>query len=185
MNRNALAFAAIIMTASGSLAVAAQGNAKAAPVVPEVASSAGAAKPVGQSISDAGGTQSDEMGALDYDVQKWKKKAEIAKYKAEVEAAEARGGPTFTAPPSLPPGQGVMPPAVLRLPPTAGAMTTAKPKLVRIGGADGHFDALIDVDGHVVDAFVGDMVEGGWTVVSINASEVQLKHDRQTIVLKA
>jgi type IV pilus biogenesis protein PilP len=127
-------------------------------------------------------THSDSLADLDRDAVLWKKRAEIAKYKAEVKTAEARGEPLLATPlPAFP--QGTFPQGLSAPLPSPGA-SASRPSLVRIGGADAHFDALIDVGEHTVDILVGDQIAGGWKVTDIDASQVRLARGKQVLVLK-
>ncbi|SAL05775.1 Type IV pilus biogenesis [Caballeronia calidae] len=130
-------------------------------------------------------SDSDDLGSLQKAAELWKKRAEIAKYKADAKAAAARGDTSLTTP--LPAFaqtgslQGLPP---MASPPAGIGASTGHPVLVRIGGADGHFDARLDVSGHTVDVSVGDSLDGGWTVASITASSVKLVRGRQVLLLK-
>jgi type IV pilus biogenesis protein PilP len=127
------------------------------------------------------GSEADELGALDKQAALWKKRAEIARYKAEVSASDARQQVPLSA--ALPMAQGALPPLPAASQSALGA-SHGRPTLVRIGGADGRYDALIDVDGHTVDAFAGDTLEGGWRVVAIDAGSVHLLRGKQQLTLR-
>ncbi|MCD9230425.1 type IV pilus biogenesis protein PilP, partial [Ralstonia pseudosolanacearum] len=120
----------------------------------------------------------------------WKTKAELTKYKADVAEAEARiqrantggavgapGVPTsgVTLSGNLP--AGTTPPA------PAASGVSGKPRLLYIGVAGTQHVAHIEVDGRPADVVVGDPVEGGWTVASIDAAHVKLVRGKRVLVL--
>ncbi len=140
------------------------------------------------------GSESDEKSTLEKEASLWKTKAELTKYKADVAEAEARiqraatggaagatGAPTsgVTLTGALP--IGTVPPAPV------SSSGSSKPRLLNIGGAGGQYVAHIEVGGRPADVVVGDPVEGGWTVVSIDATHVKLvrrgKRGEQVLVL--
>ncbi|CAJ0781297.1 type IV pilus biogenesis protein PilP [Ralstonia chuxiongensis] len=126
----------------------------------------------------------DELGALQKRKAIAKERAEIVKYEADIKAAEARAQQSPAAVPSMP-AQGValtgsLPVVTL---PTAVAASN-KPRLLNIGGAGSQYVAHLEVSGRPADVVVGDPVEGGWTVASIDASHVKLVRGKQVLMLK-
>lgn len=126
----------------------------------------------------------DELGALQKRKAIAKERAEIAKYEADIKAAEARAQQAPAGAPAMPaPGvalTGSLP--AVTLPTTAAA--SSKPRLLNIGGAGSQYVAHLEVGGRPADVVVGDLVEGGWTVASIDASHVKLVRGKQVLMLK-
>ena len=60
---------------------------------------------------------------------------------------------------------------------------SGKPRLLYIGVAGTQHVAHIEVDGRPADVVVGDPVEGGWTVASIDAAHVKLVRGKRVLVL--
>jgi type IV pilus biogenesis protein PilP len=184
MNR----FASTIFAISAIVAAAGVPPALAQQIAPSpVAVSPDASSAPSAAFHPATLTQSvpDELGALAREELLWKKRATIAKYKADVKAAESHEPGGLTAPlPPLPMAGGLPSDAM----PVSGlpvAMAGSnRPGLVRIGGADSRFDALIDVGGHIVDVLAGDQIAGGWKVADIDASQVRLTRGKQVLVLR-
>ncbi|MGC0015086.1 type IV pilus biogenesis protein PilP [Ralstonia pseudosolanacearum] len=160
--------------------------AQSAPAQASAAPAAAAAAKASASTS----SESDEKSTLEKQASLWKTKAELTKYKADVAEAEARiqrantggavgapGVPTsgVTLSGNLP--AGTTPPA------PAASGVSGKPRLLYIGVAGTQHVAHIEVDGRPADVVVGDPVEGGWTVASIDAAHVKLVRGKRVLVL--
>jgi type IV pilus biogenesis protein PilP len=182
MNRRALTLLALAAVAGAPLALA---RPLASAQLADAPTASSAASPVVSSKAATAQSDADELGALDRDAQLWKKRAEVAKYKADAKAAETRSLGDLTTPlPPLPMSASLSASAQSLSGSPAAGMGSSRPSLVRIGGADAHFDALIDVDGHIVDVLAGDQIAGGWKVADIDASQVRLTRGKQVLVLR-
>ncbi|KUE86497.1 pilus assembly protein PilP [Cupriavidus necator] len=113
----------------------------------------------------------------------WKARAEIAKYKAEVKRAED----SITAAPAGAPQPGGAPSISLTGPmPTGGASPRLSDgtRLVSLRAFDGHYNAILDVDGRTVPVQAGDTLDGGWKVVSIDDAGVRLANGKRVRTLR-
>jgi type IV pilus biogenesis protein PilP len=143
-------------------------------------------------------TESDDWAALQKEAASLKTRADIAKYRADIAKYEAdarnagmQGTPALTSP--LPGGPLPAGPLSLQGAPMVGSGSSAtvsttagnrgRPSLVRIGAADGQYGARIEMNGNSVDVRAGDTLEGGWSVVSIDASGVKLRHGKQPLLV--
>lgn len=122
--------------------------------------------------------------------------ATIAKLNADIatsNSAAARAGVTGSTESSLPSlpatptastmagATGTPPAAVKHSAPTPARSSM---RVVSISGFDGQYRAVVEVAGQNVSVGPGDSVNGGWAVVSITESTIQLTHGRESLSLR-
>lgn len=128
-------------------------------------------------------SRADEYQDLQAKLVILKKKVEIAEQEAKLRnPAGSSSAPTNTLPGAYQgglPGQANAP--AVPLPPQYESGFTLR----EISSFNGHYKARIRVNGHEVAVVEGDVVDGGWKVVSISDSEVVLASGKKVIVLRA
>ncbi|MNT23126.1 Type IV pilus biogenesis [compost metagenome] len=70
--------------------------------------------------------------------------------------------------------------------PTGGASPRLSDgtRLVSLRAFDGHYNAILDVDGRTVPVQAGDTLDGGWKVVSIDDAGVRLANGKRVRTLR-
>ncbi|CAG2155437.1 type IV pilus biogenesis protein PilP [Cupriavidus numazuensis] len=190
-----LAAAAIAAAAANPVTTQPASTAAAQPSLPSAAPQGASHLPAATSAGSAGEavqaprpTDAPELAALQAQIALWKARAEIAKYKAEVKRAEdsltatpAGGAPSVGAP-------GISLAAPM---PVGGAigdrakgLSTETLRLVSLRAFDGHFNAIVDVNGRTVPVQPGDALDGGWKVVSIDEVGVKLANGKRVRTLR-
>jgi type IV pilus biogenesis protein PilP len=128
------------------------------------------------------GSPTDELASLQSQIPIWKAKAEIAKYRADIRNADtAQQGGTSSLNAPLPPAQL---PTALPAPARAAAPASEAIRVVSIRGYKGQYAASLDVDGTVVSAQAGDVIDGNWTVTSVSDTQVLLSKKGLTRVVR-
>ncbi|MBY4898652.1 type IV pilus biogenesis protein PilP [Cupriavidus sp. AU9028] len=149
----------------------------------EIAANAAAPSP-GEQAAPAGRlTDASELAALQSQHALWKVRAEIAKLKAEVRRSEEGGGaplpsPSVGFPVSLQ-ASGPMQPAIERATPGRDA-----PRLLALRAFDGDYNAVLEIGGRAVPVQAGDVLEGGWKVVTIGDDGVKLANGKRVRTLR-
>lgn len=195
------AYAASAMSNPVSAAIASAGG---GPVSSQPASSPSAQSPsVGAATAGVGATAvavngatvdepsrptaAPELAALQSQLQLWKARAEIAKYKAEVKRAEDS---LVAAPAGAAQGAGVASISLAGPMPASGVVERAPrlaaeaPRLVSLRAFDGHYNAIVDVNGRTIPVQAGDALDGGWKVVSIDDAGVKLANGKRVRTLR-
>jgi len=133
-------------------------------------------------------TDAPELAALQAQIALWKARAEIAKYKAEVKRAE--DSLTAAAAGAAPSG-GASAISLAAPMPVGGAIgdrvkgfSPEMPRLVSLRAFDGHYNAIVDVNGRTVPVQPGDALDGGWKVVSIDDGGVKLANGKRVRTLR-
>ncbi|MBB6592747.1 type IV pilus biogenesis protein PilP [Ralstonia solanacearum] len=150
-----------------------------------------AAATVSNPATVTAGIEADELGLLQRQAAVLKVKADIAKYQADIKSSEARAqqaatGATLgaTGEPAVPLNL-VVPGNLPKAPVTRPAATHGKPRLIHIGGADGAYSAIIEVNGITIfDAVAGTQLDDGWQVIGVEANQVKVKRGKQVLPLK-
>ncbi|CAN7778360.1 type IV pilus biogenesis protein PilP [Cupriavidus necator] len=131
-------------------------------------------------------TYAPELAALQSQIALWKARAEIAKFKAEVKRAEE----SLAAPVGAQPAAGV-PSISLAGPMPAGGiaergprLASEAPRLVSLRAFDGHYSAMVDINGRTVPVQTGDTLEGGWKVVGVGDGGVKLANGKRVRTLR-
>ncbi|QBY56492.1 type IV pilus biogenesis protein PilP (plasmid) [Cupriavidus oxalaticus] len=175
--------AAAIASAGGGTVTSRAGT---GPAVQPVAATAASTPPV-ETAQPSRPTDAPELAALQSQLALWKARAEIAKFKAEVKRAEDS---MVAAPAGAAPGAGVPSVSLGGPMPTGGVAERAPllapeaPRLVSLRAFDGHYNAVVDVSGRTVPVQTGDMLDGGWKVVSIDDGGVKLANGKRTRTLR-
>ncbi|WP_223999967.1 type IV pilus biogenesis protein PilP [Cupriavidus pinatubonensis] len=133
-------------------------------------------------------TDAPELAALQAQIALWKARAEIAKYKAEVKRAEdsLTAAAAGAAPSSGAPAISLAAP----MPTAAGigdrvkGLSPESHRLVSLRAFDGHYNAIVDVNGRTVPVQPGDALDGGWKVVSIDDGGVKLANGKRVRTLR-
>lgn len=126
-----------------------------------------------------------QLAALQAQIPLWQARARIAKLKAEIQHAE-KGGSTnehgtisganvADAPVATPPSMGSRPPS------SAQAPTI---HLETVSAYNGHYVALLDINGAGVQVRQGDEISGGWTISRITDSAVELVRGKESRLLR-
>lgn len=139
----------------------------------------------------AAGTEADELSILQRQAAVLKVKADIAKYQADIKSSESRAQQAATGVTAGTTGEQGVPPNLTvpgNLPKAPMALPAAKhgkPRLVHIGGADGVFTAIIEINGQLItDAVTGTQLDDGWKVISVEAHQVKVQRGKQVLPLK-
>lgn len=188
--------AASAIAAAGAGPVTAQpaSIAAAQPALP-VAAAPGAANQTqppsggssGEAVQAPRHTDAPELAALQSQIALWKARAEIAKYKAEVKRAEdsltaaagvtqSAGAPAISLAAPMPAGGAIAD--------RVKAPSSDSHRLVRLGAVDGHYNAIVDVNGRTVPVQPGDALDGGWKVVGIDEGGVRLANGKRVRTLR-
>jgi len=158
-----------------------------APPAAQPGTPVGVSKPAAAPV----GSESDEISILMKRAAVLKVKAEIAKYEADIRSAETRGLPSAPggapgqfADPSMSPTFAV-PGNQPKMPALSAGTAPGKPHLVQIGGADGNYAAVIEINGHTItDAVAGTQLDDDWKVVAVDAKQVKVARGKRVLVLK-
>lgn len=153
------------------------------------AATAAMAATVAESTQPSRPSDASELAVLQSQIAVWKARAEIAKYKAEVRRAEDS---LAAAPAGVPaPPVGGAPSISLAGPmPSSGVaergprLAPEAPRLISLRAFDGHYNALMDVNGRTVPVQAGDTLDGGWKVVSIDDGGVKLANGKRVRALR-
>lgn len=139
----------------------------------------------------AAGSEADELGLLQRQAAVLKVKADISKYQADIKSNEARAQQAVTgalAGPTGEPGSPqnlVVPGTLPKAPVSRPTVVHGKPRLIHIGGADGAYSAIIEINGiTITDAVVGTQLDDGWQVIAVEANQVKVKRGKQVLPLK-
>ncbi|SCU77603.1 conserved exported hypothetical protein [Cupriavidus necator] len=183
--------AAIASAGSGTVtSQPASGPAAQAAMPATAATGSGSVAPatVAETAQPSRHTDAAELAVLQSQITLWKARAEIAKYKAEVKRAEES---LTAAPAGAPPAAGVPSSISLAGPMPAGGiaergprLVSEAPRLVSLHGFDGHYNAMVDVNGRMVPIQAGDALDGGWKVMNIDASGVKLANGKRVRTLR-
>lgn len=150
-----------------------------------------AAAPAPKPTVVAASTEADELGLLQRQAAVLKVKADIAKYQADIKSSEARAQQAVTG--ATPGASGepgapqnlVVPGSLPKAPVARPAASHGKPRLIHIGGADGAYSAIIEINGiTITDAVVGTQLDDGWQVIGVEANQVKVKRGKQVLPLK-
>lgn len=137
---------------------------------------------IAQSDSDDWAQQQRELALLKTQAEIAKYRAEIARYHSEEATVQSPGAASLGIPTSgpVPPPVGAINVNTLPTP----ALATRHPSVIRIGGANGQYEARLELNGHTVDVRAGDALDDGWKVVSVDATSVRLTHGKQSVLLR-
>lgn len=138
------------------------------------------AAPVAPASTPADGTAS-QLASLQAQIPIWQARARIAKLKAEVQRAE-KGGPTQEGGQFAGRAQPGMP--AMAAPAPTRAQSSPIMHLETVTAYNGHYVALLDVDGAGIQVRQGDEVVGGWRVARITDNAVKLVRGRQLRMLR-
>ncbi|GLC91960.1 hypothetical protein Tamer19_13680 [Cupriavidus sp. TA19] len=175
--------AAAIASAGGGTVTSQPGKGQQAQAV---AATAASTPPV-ETAQPSRPTDAPELAALQSQLALWKARAEIAKLKAEVKRAEDS---MVAAPAGAPPGAGVASISLGGAMPSGGIAERAPrlapetPRLVSLRAFDGHYNAVVDVSGRTAPVQAGDILDGGWKVVSIDDGGVKLANGKRVRTLR-
>jgi len=128
------------------------------------------------------GSPTDELASLQSQIPIWKAKAEIAKYRADIRNADTvqqGGSPSMNAPLPQAPMPTPLATATHAPAPVADAI-----RVVAIRGYKGQYAASLEIDGTVVSAQAGDVIDGNWTVTSVSDTQVLLSKKGLTRVVR-
>ncbi|CAB3730676.1 hypothetical protein LMG22037_05554 [Paraburkholderia phenoliruptrix] len=125
--------------------------------------------------SESGVSESDESTNLQKEAVRWKKLAEIARYKADVAAADERARKALTDEPAQGSSAAPTPAPAQATPPVQSIFHRDGFELHFTGAFNGHWEADMTVDGRrLPNVEVGDVVGNGWKVSAITDSNVEL-----------
>jgi|GEM_PF-3320304 len=125
--------------------------------------------------SESGVSESDESTTLQKEAVRWKKLAEIAKYKADAAAADERARKALTDGPPQGSTAAPTPAPSPALPPVQTISHSDGFELHFTGAFNGRWEADMTVDGRrLPNVEVGDVVGNGWKVSAITDSNVAL-----------
>ncbi len=137
------------------------------------------------------GTEADELGLLQRQAAVLKVRADIAKYQADIKSSEARAQQAATGATTSVTGEPAVPQSLMvpgNLPKALASRPAAmhgKPRLIHVGGADGAYSAIIEINGiTITDAVVGTQLDDGWQVIGVEANLVKVKRGKQVLPLK-
>lgn len=122
-----------------------------------------------------------QLASLQAQIPIWQARARIAKLKAEVQHAEKGGSGHESAPLAGRPLPGS---ATMATPVPAPAQPGSIMHLETVAAYNGHYVALLDVDGAGIQVRQGDEVADGWRVARITDNAVELVRGRQSRMLR-
>lgn len=138
------------------------------------------AAPVAPASAPADASAS-QLATLQAQIPIWQARARIAKLKAEIQHAE-KGGSARASGPFAGPAQPGSP--AVAAPAPARAQSNSIMHLETVAAYNGHYVALLDIDGAGIQVRQGDEVAGGWRVARITNNAVELVRGRQSRVLR-
>lgn len=126
-----------------------------------------------------------QLASLQAQIPIWQARARIAKLKAEIHHAE-KGAPAGGEGPFAghqPSGAAATASPAIAPPPMQAAQGSMM-HLETVSAYNGHYVALLDIDGAGIQVRQGDEVAGGWRVARITDSAVELVRGKQSRLLR-